>query len=79
MADITMCINNECYFREDCYRYTAIRGMRQSISCFKPTQIEDSSDCTMFYKNYSKLSIDELAEVDKRNAKSIRWLKENVK
>lgn len=45
MPDITMCNNNKCTLKEDCYRYTAKPNpYRQSYADFK--QIE--GDCEHF-------------------------------
>jgi hypothetical protein len=45
MPDITMCKNNNCPMKNDCYRYTAIPNAYQSYSLF-----EFDKKCDYFIK-----------------------------
>ena len=56
MADITMCLNNDCKARSYCYRQTASPSQgRQSMAEFKPknNEIGESFECDNFWSNRS--------------------------
>ena len=44
MPDITMCLNEVCKKKYDCYRYMAIPNNFQSMCCF------NAENCEHFYK-----------------------------
>lgn len=49
MADITMCMNESCKKRLDCYRYTAtINPYRQSFAEFT---LNEQGECAYFWDN----------------------------
>lgn len=49
MPDISMCLNNECSKRRDCYRYRAVPGeIRQVYAKFKP--YNSAGDCEYFWR-----------------------------
>lgn len=50
MPDITMCLNNTCGKRRDCYRYMATPSFRQSYAKFTPKD----GECDEFIKILSK-------------------------
>ena len=46
MADITMCSNNSCKLKNDCYRSSCMpSGYYQSFSKFEPYQDENKLRC----------------------------------
>jgi hypothetical protein len=55
MPDITMCSNNECPLKENCYRFKAIPSDWQSYSSFNP--VKDNKyqyTCDHFMKIHEK-------------------------
>ena len=49
MADITMCVNQECPKRSECYRATApFNPFRQSVAAFEYTIIDGEFHCDNF-------------------------------
>jgi len=52
MPDISMCSNDTCPLREQCYRFTAEPNpYRQSYGTFKPEIDEDKVECKYFIDN----------------------------
>lgn len=52
MADITMCLNNQCVARSYCYRQTATPNpTRQSMASFSPSvnEIGEKFQCEHYY------------------------------
>ncbi len=47
MPDISMCQNDNCPKRADCYRFTAKPGERQSYANFQP---DEKGECEYFYE-----------------------------
>jgi hypothetical protein len=47
MPDITKCNNTECKFKENCYRFTSLPSMMQSISTFTPNE----TNCDYYINN----------------------------
>jgi hypothetical protein len=45
MPDISMCKNEECPLRNQCYRYTAVPEVYQSYASFKP---DENGKCDYF-------------------------------
>jgi hypothetical protein len=52
MADITMCINQACDMREDCYRAKATPAVFQSLCFFAP--INGNCENYIEYKQHTK-------------------------
>ena len=51
MPDITMCLNEDCQKKDDCYRYTAKpTPYMQSYADFGRSEV-DLQDCKMFWDN----------------------------
>lgn len=48
MPDITMCWNNKCKKKDNCYKHTAKPNLLQSYSVFDP---ENTGDCKYFWDN----------------------------
>jgi len=48
MPDITKCLNALCPMASDCYRYTCVSSMRQSVAKFIP---QSETECKMFIKD----------------------------
>jgi len=49
MADITMCMGNNCNKKKKCYRYTAIPDQWQSWSSYD--EIKKAGHCEYFWNN----------------------------
>ena len=55
MPDITMCENEKCPFKEECFRYTAKPSEhRQSYSMFEPTIVDGKITCEWFLDNKNR-------------------------
>jgi hypothetical protein len=55
MPDLTMCWDNECPFKRDCYRFTAKKSENQSWFLETPRK---GKDCEYFWANYKIVKID---------------------
>jgi hypothetical protein len=53
MPDITMCVNEDCILRHDCYRKKAKPGPYQSWAHFKP----ENGDCKDFIEAKAKSQV----------------------
>ncbi len=52
MADITMCEDDQCPMKKDCYRFTAhVNEFRQSYFTISP---REKNDCDYFWDNERK-------------------------
>ncbi len=51
MADITMCGNESCPIKMNCYRYTATPNEYQSYFMGMPLLKEDQQGCVEFWDN----------------------------
>jgi len=55
MADITMCVNDACPFKDNCYRQTATpHPTRQSYASFKYTVDFGVVDCDHYIDEHTK-------------------------
>lgn len=80
MPDITMCCNNDCPFRDKCYRYRAIPAeFWQSYGEFKPF-LHDSGlwDCLHFWEIGGRVVLN-VEDVDKRMEAWVRDKKKETK
>lgn len=66
MPDITMCMNIECPFREQCYRYRAIPSDFQSYADFQPKMEHKTFDCDNFWDIKGR-KIDDFDKTEFRN------------
>ena len=77
MPDITMCCNNDCPFRDRCYRYRAIpEEFWQSYAEFKPV-LHDSGlwDCSHFWEIDGRRVLN-VKDVDNRYKRDVAKQKE---
>lgn len=57
MPDITMCMNDSCQHRVECYRYRAVPyPFAQAYAAFKPNE---NGTCTDFYQIESRHKLKE--------------------
>ncbi len=55
--DISMCANDKCTLKEECYRYTAISNpYRQSYGSFEQ---DEEGKCNYFYDNKKNKNLNE--------------------
>ena len=50
MADITMCLTENCPLSNNCHRKTAIPDKYQSMSCFDEFLNRNDKICEMYYE-----------------------------
>jgi len=50
MADITMCVNEDCPMSKTCYRKTAIASRHQSMALFEWEEKNGKIECESFIK-----------------------------
>lgn len=52
MADICACVGGDCPMKEDCYRYTCVKSMRQSYFMEIPFKVTQGRfTCKYFWCN----------------------------
>ena len=56
MVDITMCINDSCNIKLNCYRYMAKPSSRQTFTRFEPYREEDGWHCKHFIKIWKRIN-----------------------
>lgn len=50
MADITMCQNENCKLKEDCYRYTALAAKEQRYILIEK-EVKNAIECEYYWDN----------------------------
>ena len=74
MPDITMCLNEECPRKTECYRYMAEPNGWQSYAAF-----DDGKKCKDFikYRGTRKKRVELIGDELGRERKAEKWLKKN--